>query len=115
KLLRVINTENKIIAEDLIVADSFITRLKGLMFKKNFNKGEALIIKPCSSIHTFNMKFSIDVVFISKDNNVLYTIENLKPNRVSPIIRKSYSVLELPAGTIKETNIKIGNKILIKD
>lgn len=114
-MLRLMNSENKIIVQNLVVADSFLKRLKGLMFKSNFNKGEALIIKPCSSVHTFNMKFSIDVVFISKENTVLHIIENLKPNRVSKVIRKSYSVLELPVGTIKEANIEIGNKILVDD
>lgn len=113
KIVNII-TEN-VIAEYASYADTFMTRLKGLMFKKNFNKGEGLIIVPCNNIHTFWMKFPIDVVFLSQDNTVVYVIENLKPNRISPLIRKAHSVLELPVGTIREANIKIGDSFIYKD
>lgn len=109
-----INNEN-VIAEYASSADTFMTRLKGLMFKRSFNKGEGLVIVPCNSIHTFWMKFPIDVVFLSQDDTIVYVIENLKPNRISPLIRNAHSVLELPVGTISEANIKIGDGFIYKD
>lgn len=109
-----INNEN-VIAEYTSYADTFMTRLKGLMFKRSFNKGEGLVIVPCNSIHTFWMKFPIDVVFLSQDDTVVYVIEDLKPNRISPLIRNAHSVLELPVGTISDVNIKIGDSFIYKD
>lgn len=106
-MFKITNMSNgNIIAEQAAYADTFISRLRGLMFRNSFNKGEALVIVPCNSIHTFWMKFPIDVVFLSKENAVIYTIENFHPNKISSLLRKAHSVVELPAGTIKEYSIQ---------
>lgn len=109
-MFKITNMSNgNIIADQAAYADTFISRLRGLMFRNNFNKGEALVIIPCNSIHTFWMKFPIDVVFLSKENTVIYIIENFQPNKISPLFRKAHSVVELPIGTIKECSIKQGD------
>ena len=61
----------RVICKKCEVANNPITRFKGLMFRKELEKGSALLIEPCNEIHTFNMKFPIDVVTLSKDNVVL--------------------------------------------
>lgn len=115
-MFKITNMSNgNIIAEQAAYADTFISRLKGLMFRNNFNKGEALFIIPCNSIHTFWMKFPIDVVFLSKENTVIYIIENFQPNKISSLLRKAHSVIELPAGTIKECNIKKGDRLMFDE
>ncbi|MFZ5989361.1 MAG: DUF192 domain-containing protein [Bacillota bacterium] len=102
-----------ILANNLTIADSFLKRFLGLMFKSDLPKGSGLLIKPCNSIHMFFMKFSLDVVFIDDQNNVIHQIEGIKPWKCSKIIWNSHAVLELPAGTIKETGTRIGDRLSI--
>lgn len=65
------NGEREIIAERLAIADKFWPRLLGLMGKKMLINGCALLLFPCSSIHTFFMRFPIDVVYIDRDWNIV--------------------------------------------
>lgn len=102
-------SNNKIIASEVVMADTFITRLKGLMFKERLEEDSAMLICPCNSVHTFFMKFPLDILFISKEYEVLYVIKNMLPQNISPFIRKSFLVLELPVGTIEKTNTEKGD------
>ena len=75
--------------------------------------GEALWIKPCMSIHTFFMKFPIDVIFLNKRNQMIAAKRNLKPNRLTRLYPKAISVLELPAGVLEATDTRVGDEIKI--
>lgn len=105
---------NEIIADNVKVAQNFFSRTVGLIPKKTFNKGEGLIIKPCSSIHTFFMKFAIDVLFVNKKNEVVALYENVKPWKILPIHFNSYYVIELDSGAISSKNISKGDLITIE-
>ena len=105
-----LRTHNEL-ATDVKVADNLFTRMKGLLGKKELPKGEALWIKPCFSVHTFFMKFPIDVIFLNKDNQIIASVSNLSPNRMTRLYLQSLSVLELPPGTINALNTAIGDKI----
>jgi uncharacterized protein len=99
--------EEKVLLFDKVsIAKSFFKKLAGLVFSGPLNLGEGLLIEGCNSIHTFWMRFAIDAVFINKDNIVIHLKENLKPFRLSPIIRGAVSVLELKSGAIKHKGIK---------
>ena len=112
--MKIINENNsEILADEIIVADNFFTRLKGLMFRKSLEEKLAMLIYPCNSVHTFFMKFPLDIVFLSKEYEVLHIIENMMPRKISPYIRKTKSVLELPAGVIKNTKTKKGDFLKI--
>jgi len=102
------------LATNVRVADTLFTRMKGLLGKKELPKGQALWIKPCFSVHTFFMKFPIDVVFLNKTNQVIAAVSNLSPNRMTRLYPQSFSVLELPTGTIAASNTVIGDKIGIE-
>jgi len=95
------------------IAGNFFQRLKGLAFRNDFAPGEFLLIKPCKIIHTFGLRFSIDVVFISSQKKVVALIGSLRPNRISPLVPEAASVLELPGGTITKTGLKKGDLICI--
>lgn len=102
------STQNYVIAENAKVADNFFSRSVGLLSRKHLNENEALIIKPCGSIHTFFMRFAIDVLFVNKKNEVIAFYDNVSPWRVLPIHLTSSYVIELPAG-------KIANKKILKN
>ena len=98
----------EVILEDLQTADTFYTRFRGLMGRPSIPENAGLIIKPCNSVHCFFMKFPIDVIFLDKENRVVHVAGNMKPGSISPIVRKSYSVIEANA-TVFQKNIEIGD------
>jgi hypothetical protein len=114
QLMKAINIRtHKELATNVIVADNLFTRMKGLLGKKELPFGEALWIKPCFSVHTFFMKFPIDVIFLNKKNQVIAAVSNLTPNRMTRLYPQSFSVLELPSGTIVASNTEVGDEIKI--
>lgn len=86
-------TKDKVILTDLSRAETFSSRLKGLMGKE-ITKSEGLLIKPCSSIHTFFMKMPIDVIFLNEDDEVIHKILNMQQRKVSPIIKGAKYAIE---------------------
>lgn len=76
------------------VAKTYWSRMKGLLGKKGLEKGEALLIKPCNSVHTLGMKFEIAVAFLDARGKVLHFIPCMPPGKLSPIIKGSKMVLE---------------------
>ncbi len=102
------------IAEVVFFADNPFKRMKGLLGRKSLKPQEAMVIKPCNAIHTFFMRFPIDVLFVNKDNRVVKIIANLPSFRLSPICFTSQFVVELPAGTIQTTHITLGDQLVIE-
>lgn len=92
-----ISCNDTIIADKLIIADSFLSRFKGLMGRENLQEGEALLLLNCSSIHCFFMKITIDAVYLSEDMTVL-DIETLPPWRVGKHVKNAAHVLEMSTG-----------------
>lgn len=85
--------------ETVYLADTFFTRLRGLMYRKSLEVNTGMLIRPCRQIHTFGMKFLIDAVFLNRDGTVVCVRNSIPPRRISPFIPESYQVLELPAGS----------------
>ena len=96
-------------------ADTFLTRLVGLLGRSSLNPGEALLIQPCSSVHTAFMRFTIDVVYIDKEGKVVKTAPNMRPFRVGGVFKPSCSVIELPKGTIEATRTAPGDEIAFSE
>jgi len=94
-------------------AESFVERGIGLMFKDEMYEGyDGLLLKPCNSIHTFFMRFSIDVMFLDRKLRVVKIIKNMQPWRISGFYFKSAQVLEMNSQTIPE-GIIIGDQLEI--
>ncbi|HBG50011.1 MAG TPA: DUF192 domain-containing protein [Cyanobacteria bacterium UBA9971] len=108
--MKLINkSNNKILADNLKIADNFFKRLIGLLGRKALDKGEGLHIIPCTSIHSFFMKFRFDAIFLNKNNEVVYLIQNMPAWHVSKICFSGYSVVELPPDVIKDTETSVGD------
>lgn len=95
-------TKQTVIARSCKVAATFWRRLKGLLGTRELPADEAILIMPCSSVHTFGMNYPIDVIFVSKNNQVLKTVNTMKPGRIKACSGSSY-VVEVPAGTVIRT------------
>ena len=108
--VQVVNaTRGTIIAEKAQIAASLGQRMKGLLGRRGLSADEALILRPCTSIHTFFMHFAIDVLFLGKNRQIIKIVQNMPPNRLSPIVWASLMAIELPAGKISQTNTQVGN------
>jgi uncharacterized membrane protein (UPF0127 family) len=94
-------------------ADSFLTRLVGLLKRTQLGPEEALWLMPSKGIHTIGMKFPIDVVFLDKNNVALLTVSGLAPNRITGVRWRVQSVLELPKGTLQKSRTEVGDQLEI--
>ncbi len=105
---------DKIICKSVKVADSFISRLFGLMFKTEVHKGfDCLHIKPTNSIHTFFMRFNIDVIFVSKKMKVIKVVRSMKPWRMTRLYFSAHSVFEMKGG--QASGVKEGDILEVKN
>ncbi|HEX6505524.1 MAG TPA: DUF192 domain-containing protein [Terriglobales bacterium] len=106
-------TSRAYLATDLMLADTHWTRLRGLMATdaEKFPQGSGLWIVPCRGVHTFGMRFAIDVVYLNAEQKVVYVQENLRPWRMAPVRWSAVSVVELPPGTIGQTQTGVGDVI----
>jgi uncharacterized membrane protein (UPF0127 family) len=107
----VLTSDGQELATDVTVAASLPARIRGLLGRSSLPAGQGLLIKPCKGIHTFFMKFSIDVVFLDRDNRVVALYRSLEPNRLTRVSGKAHSVLELPAGTL-DAHVAVGDGIV---
>lgn len=88
---------NKVIAKSIKHANTFFSRLKGLLGSEPLKYHEGLLISPCQQIHTHFMAYPIDVIFMNRDFEVIEVIHELKPWKLSKFHKSSYYVLEIPA------------------
>lgn len=99
------------IARNVQEASTFFARLRGLLFTSSLKDDGALHITPCRSVHTFFMKYPIDVLYLDALGFVIGYDEGLLPNRLGSIVPHTRSVLELPAGRIREAEVAIGQQL----
>jgi uncharacterized protein len=107
-------TRQMVLGTAVGVADTSAKRRTGLLKHQTLSPGEGLWILPCEGVHTFGMKFPIDIVFLSKTHQVLKVRTNVPRRRASMCLR-AYSVLELPVGTIDETGTRAGDQLAFED
>jgi len=109
--LRVTNqTREKVLADRADIADTSATRRTGLLKHKGLAPGEGLWIVPCEGVHTFAMKFNIDVIFLNKKRKILKIRHNMPKRRIA-LSLLAHSVLELPAGTLEQTGTQRGDQL----
>lgn len=103
------NNTKCVIANNAEMATSFIPRFRGLMFRSSFGEFNAMYLSPCSSIHTYFMKFPIDILCLDKNKTIVDMAASISPGKIYIPSKKTYSVIELPHGSIKHFKISISN------
>ncbi len=91
-------------------ATSFRARLCGLLGQARLKEGEGLWIAPCSAIHTFGMRYAIDVVFVDANHRVLRIAGNIKPGRIV-WCWKAVAVIEMAAGQARQEAWRPGSLV----
>jgi uncharacterized membrane protein (UPF0127 family) len=109
--LRVANqTKGQVLADRADIADTSAKRRTGLLKHTELKPGEGLWIAPCEGVHTFGMKFPIDVLFLNKKKKILKARPDMVRGRIAFSLL-AHSVLELPAGTLAQTGTVAGDQL----
>jgi uncharacterized membrane protein (UPF0127 family) len=107
-------TRGTVLGDRVVVADSVLSRLRGLLGTRELPRRHGLLLRPCKQVHSFFMQFALDLVFVDDRGRVLRTVEGFGRNRVSPFVRGASAVLELPAGTLSEAPTEEGDVLAIE-
>jgi uncharacterized protein len=103
-----------VICKQGILANTFLTRLVGLLGRRSLEADAALLIKPSSGVHTFGMFFPIDIVSLDQKHCVIGISEDVGAWRIRGLGFKTRSVLELPAGQIRKCGIQLGHQLIFE-
>lgn len=101
----------QVLATQVWIADTSWSRAKGLLGRPSFPITDAMWIRPCNSIHTFFMKFPIDVAFVGRDLKVKRLIANIEPGQLVWPIWSAHSVFEFAAGFLERNPIHVGDQL----
>ncbi len=103
-------SKNTVLGDRIEAADTSEKRRTGLLKHTGLGTGEGLWIVPCEGVHTFGMKFAIDVVYVNKKKQVVKVRPNMVQRRISLCLR-AHSVVELPVGVIEATMTVPGDQL----
>jgi len=99
------------LAEQVTAVSTFYGRLRGLMFKPRLPAGHAFHLHPCRSVHTFFMKFPIDVLYLDAEHRIVGIDRHLSPGNIGGHYRGAESVVELAAGMTARTGTIVGQVV----
>lgn len=109
--MRIVNvTRQTELAGTAEVAETSAARSKGLLGRTSLPAGSGIWIVPCESVHTFFMKFPIDLVYIDRHHRVKKVRNSVRPWRLSACL-SARSIIELPAGTVLHTQTVEGDQL----
>jgi uncharacterized membrane protein (UPF0127 family) len=107
------NEDDAVVCATCTVARNPLTRMRGLLGRRGLAQGEGLLLEPAGSIHTFFMRFPIDVVFLDREQRVVRVVPNLRPWRTAGV-RKARAVLELAAGEAARVGMTAGSALRLE-
>lgn len=107
-------SDGRTLCEECVVADNPFTRFRGLLGRPGLGTGEGLLLRPSPSIHTWFMRFAIDVVFLDAELRVLRVTQALKPWRFAGC-RGARAVLELASGQASARGVGVGDRLELRD
>lgn len=111
----VIRESGAVLGNRIAAADTFFRRFKGLMLTGRLPDGEGLYIRPCTSVHTFFMKYAIDVLHLNEEGRIVGMESSLKPGKWGASIKGTRYVVELPAGTLEKARACIGQTVIFEE
>lgn len=110
--VRVLNLANgRQVCSGAGVADRFLSRALGLMFRRAWGEMDGLLLSPCASVHTGCMRMAIDVCFLDRQCNVVSVAAGLRPWRAARGGRGSRHTLELPCGALDRAGVAPGDRL----
>jgi uncharacterized protein len=107
----IVERTGALLCERLALARTVRARLKGLLGRDGLEPGEGLWIEPCNSVHTFFMRFPIDVLFLDGGGAVVAMAPRLAPWRATRVHLRARAALELAAGAIEAHGVLPGDRL----
>ena len=104
--------EGSIVCERCVLGDTALTRMRGLLGRRELPSGEGILLKPASSVHMAFMRFPIDAVFLDRELRVVKVATDLQPWRVAGS-RGAKAVLEIPAGEASRRGVTVGDRLVV--
>jgi uncharacterized membrane protein (UPF0127 family) len=101
----------EVLVPRLRLATGMFQRMRGLLGVRSLDADEGLWIQPCNSVHTFFMRFPIDVAFLDKEGVVLKIVPRLRPFRMASGGRRARSALELAPGAAARLGLEVGQAL----
>ena len=105
-----VTSNDVVICERCLVADGPLVRMRGLLGRRDLPPEEGILLQPASSVHTWFMRFPIDVVFLDREMSVVRVVPRLGPWRWVAR-RRAAAVLELAAGESERRGIEVGHRL----
>lgn len=96
------------------LADTPLSRLRGLLGKTRLRSDEGVWVVPSHGIHTIGLMFPIDVIYLDAQFQVIHLVEHLGRFHIAPVLLKAASVLQLPAGSIASSGTQVGDQVLVR-
>jgi uncharacterized membrane protein (UPF0127 family) len=101
-----------IVCERCLLAETALTRMRGLLGRRDLPSGEGILLKPAPSVHMAFMRFAIDAVFLDRDMRVVKIAADLKPWRAAGA-RGAKSCLEIAAGEAARLGLTVGDRLTV--
>jgi uncharacterized protein len=103
----------RVVAAELLTAFDSASRRQGLLGRDALTPGSALIIAPSNAVHTFFMRFAIDIAFVRRDGRVIKVRSAVRPYRLAASLR-AFAVIELPAGALTQSDTRRGDTLICR-
>lgn len=111
---RLVSVESGAMLATLELADTPLARMVGLLGRDELADDDGLLIDPCHSIHTWFMRFPIDVLFMTREGEVVTIFDALPPFRLASGTRRARLTIELPAGARRRANLVVGSHLKVE-
>jgi uncharacterized membrane protein (UPF0127 family) len=102
----------EVVANAVELADTRATRRRGLLGRDGLDPSTALVLSPCFSIHTVNMRFAIDVAFVDRGGVVVRILRDMRPWRLA-IVPRARAAIEMAAGGLSARDIRVGDRLYL--
>ena len=113
RLLRVVNTRTgQELGNRIQMADRWLARLRGMVARPAPQRGEGLLLTPCSSVHMYGMRFALDVAFLDDGGTVIAMYPRLPPRARTRWHRNAAHALELPPGFLEDSGTSLGDVLI---
>jgi uncharacterized protein len=104
--------DGSIVCERCVLGDTALTRMKGLLGRRDLPSGQGILLQPATSVHMAFMRFPIDAVFLDRDLRVVKIAADLQPWRIAGS-RSAKAVLEIPTGEAVRRGVTVGDRLTV--
>ena len=102
------------VANTLEAAFDSATRRRGLLGREGLAEGEALVLAPCNAVHTFRMRFPIDLLFVARDGRITKIVRRLGASRIA-VSFAAFATIEMRAGALDGADLAVGDRLAVEE